>query len=58
MRVYTSLGDPLDATFSVEHDGETVSVFFESRGPGRNVDYHAGLETLLMACPRSQYQGL
>ncbi|TWT35599.1 hypothetical protein KOR34_04920 [Posidoniimonas corsicana] len=37
----------LDATFSVGRNAESTFLIIESKGPDRNIDYLAGLETLL-----------
>jgi hypothetical protein len=46
--IISNSGEALDASFSVEHSSDDHAVIvFESRGPGRNPDYVAGLEALL-----------
>lgn len=47
MNIRDDNGAALDATFSVEELGGTLILTYESRGPGRNTQYNAGLETLL-----------
>ena len=39
-------GRPIDATFTVQEEGDGLVLYFESRGPGRNTEYAAGLELL------------
>jgi hypothetical protein len=47
MRVYSSKGQPLDATIQIELRADGPRIVFESSGPGRNRDYILGFDTVL-----------
>jgi hypothetical protein len=46
MNIRNESGRDLDATFSVAEENGEVVLYYESRGPGRNIDYNLGLELL------------
>ncbi len=47
MHVLDNNGRPLDATVKLEGDADIQQITFESRGPGRNVDYIKGFDLIL-----------
>jgi hypothetical protein len=47
LKILSTAGHPLDATFSVEPSSDGHAVVLESRGPARNTEYTEGLRTLL-----------